>query len=146
MTENGTLYKRWSDKVYSCVLPIPNHRNFSEVCIEHFYTDEDLKIKDSKGRRLFLSTEFDKNGRITKDDLVLGKRNDAQSPYPKIIDGNIGVTKSNSTNVAMTKYDFAKNVFNAVGNFKNISFEHFRPIFELIRTILGKVEHTLQTR
>lgn len=142
VTENGTLYKRWSDKVYSCVLPKPDHRDFSEVCIEHFYTDEDLKIKDSKGRRLFLSTEFDKNGSITKDNLVLGKRNEAKSPYPKIIDGNIGVHKENGVNVAMTKYDFAKNVSNAIGDFKNVSFEHFRPIFELIRTILSKIEHT----
>lgn len=142
VTENGTLYKRWSDKVYSCVLPKPDHRDFSEVCIEHFYTDDDLKIKDSRGRRLFLSTEFDKNGAIAEEGLVLGKRNDALSPYPKIVDGNTGVSKSNGDNVAMTKHDFAKNIYNAVGDFKNVSFEHFRPIFELILTILSKAEHS----
>ena len=54
------------------------------------------------------------------------------------------MAKRNGDNVAMTKYDFAKNVFNATGDFKNVSFEHFSPIFELIRTILSKAENTTE--
>ncbi len=35
--ENGSLFKHWGNNVYSTLLPIPKHRNFDEICIEHYY-------------------------------------------------------------------------------------------------------------
>jgi len=36
-------YKHWGNKVYSLLLPIPPHRNFKEIAIEHFYLDEEIR-------------------------------------------------------------------------------------------------------
>ena len=64
--EGGKLYKYWGNNLYSCLLPKPTHRDFEEICIEHFYTNEVLRRESSKHRRIYLSNEFDPiTGRAT---------------------------------------------------------------------------------
>lgn len=137
--EGDRLYKDWSSNVYSAVLPIPEHRKFSEICIEHFYSDDDLKIKDDKGRRLFTTDEFDSatgNHLTAKNLYYAGSRNKLISKYPRILDYNVKVIGSDE-NVALSKNNFARNVWNERGEFRNISFDYFRPVFELFRDIIG---------
>jgi RNA-directed DNA polymerase len=135
--EGDSLYKDWGNRLYSCVLPQPEHRDFSEVCIEHFYSDEVLRTKSPKGRRIYLSNEFDPGtGKHLSEDLTCRKRTDASCCYPKIIDS--GVFKPNGDNVALSKNDFANLIFNREGDFADISFEHFRPVFELLSEIIEK--------
>lgn len=133
----GKLYKNWGNNIYSCLLPKPTHRNFNEICIEHFYTDEVLCRESNKHRRIYLSNEFDATtGKHRVENLLIRKRTDAMSPYPKIIDS--GVFKPNGDNVALSKNDFANLI--AAGNapFNDISFESFRPIFELLSKIVNE--------
>ncbi len=133
--DKGLLYKYWGNNVYSCILPQPEHRAFKEVCIEHFYDDADLLRNNAKGRRIYLSSEFDATtGKHHTDDLLLRKRTDAACGYPRIIDS--GVFKPNGDNAAMSKNDFANSVSKGRDNFKDVSFEHFRPIFEMLTAIL----------
>lgn len=135
-TEKGQLYKNWGNNLYSCILPQPAHRDFKEICIEHLYKDEDLLRKDLKGRRIYLSHEFDSvTGKHRTEDLLLRKRTDAACNYPKIVDS--GVFKPNGDNVALSKNDFANSISNGYENFRDISFEHFHSIFELLLQIVN---------
>ena len=134
--EDGKPYKYWRNNLYSCILPKPAHRDFDEICIEHFYTDDVLCRESNKHRRIYLSKEFDPaSGIHLTEDLLIRKRTDANSPYPKIIDS--GVFKPNGENVALSKNEFANLI--AAGNapFDNISFDAFRPIFELLSRIVN---------
>ncbi|MBR2031723.1 MAG: RNA-directed DNA polymerase [Alistipes sp.] len=134
--EEGKLYKYWGNNLYSCILPKPAHRGFDEICIEHFYTDEVLCRESNKHRRIYLSNEFDPiTGKHRTEDLIMRKRTDAKSSYPKIIDS--GVFKPNGENVALSKNDFANLIATRNAPFHDISFEEFRPIFELLSRIVN---------
>jgi hypothetical protein len=55
----GVDYRAWGNEVYSFALPIPPCRAITpEISIELLYSDEEIRLKDSKGRRLFLNSEF----------------------------------------------------------------------------------------
>ena len=113
------------------------HRDFKEICIEHFYTDDILLKTNNKGRRIYLSNEFVyETGFHKTENIQIRKRDDAKSPYPKIIDS--GVFKSNGENIAMSKNDFANSIATGEKPFDNISFETFRPIFDLISDIVNE--------
>lgn len=132
--DKNLLYKNWGNNIYSCLLPKPSHRNFEEVCIEHFYSDAILLRQDTKGRRIYLSDEFKEDGHHKTEDLTLRKRTDAKSSYPKIIDS--GVFKPNGDNISLSKNDFANHIARADENFQGVSFENFRPIFQLLKEII----------
>lgn len=135
--EGKKLYKNWGNNLYSCLLPQPMHRDFKEICIEHFYTDDILLTTNNKGRRIYLSNEFVyETGFHKTENIQIRKRDDAKSPYPKIIDS--GVFKSNGENIAMSKNDFANSIAAGEKPFDNISFETFRPIFDLISDIVNE--------
>lgn len=135
--QSPNLYKYLNKRVYSVMLPIPLCRNFEEICIEHYYSDDEIKIMDKRGRRLYLSTEFDpQTGFHKQENLTFSNRSYLKAPYPRIIDGNYKVHKENGDNVALTKKHFAENIAKGEGDFKNISFENFKIIFELLSEIL----------
>lgn len=131
-------YKDWTSNVYSTLLPVPSHRDFNEVCIEHFYSDADLKKEDEKKYRLYTTDEFDAltgNHKVNDSIYFSDNRNKLKYKYPKIIDSNIR-TIDGGANVALSKKAFANHIFSKDGNFKDVSFEYFRPIFELFREII----------
>lgn len=133
------LYKHWGDNVYSMMLPKPAHRNFEEICIEHYYTDDEIKTRGDKGRRLYLSNEFDPNtGLHYVDNLNFANRKKIRNIHPQIIDGSGDekVFNEHGVNVALTKIAFAESIAKGKGEFKNISLENFRIVFELISDIL----------
>lgn len=132
-------YKDWSSNVYSTLLPVPQHRDFNEVCIEHFYSDDDMRRTDEKGRRLYTTDEFDADSGNHKENAKIyfsGQRSILKCKYPKILDANIRRI-DNDTNIALSKKNFASHIAAKRGNFKDISFEYFRPVFDLIREIIG---------
>lgn len=135
--ENGSSFKHWGNNVYSMLLPIPTHRNFEEICIEHFYSDEDIKTVDKKGRRLFLSNEFNKVTRKHNIDekLMYVNQHHLKAPYPRIIDYN--VYNERGENIALSKNNFADNCLNAEGEFSKISFDNFRIVFDIFNQILN---------
>jgi len=136
--EIGKDYKCWGNNVYSVLLPIPLHRNFEEICIEHYYLDEDIKRVDKNGRRLFLSNEFDQNsGKHINENLIYIKRNYLQSNYPRILDSNV-VNPDTGTKHALPKNDFADYIINQDERFDSINFEHFRNLFKLLDEISKK--------
>lgn len=136
---NGKDYKDWGNNVFSCLLPRAPHRDFNEVCIEHFYSNENLKTTDEKGRRLYLSNEFnpeDNKSLEHPDDIMCESRKDLETAYPKIIDDGVIKYSCNGKNIALSKKAFAYNIANKVGAFANVSFENFEPIFEMLDRIV----------
>ena len=129
-------YQYWGNNTYSCNLPQPQHRNFKEVCIEFFYTDEDLAIKDTKKRRIYISTEFDPDTTRHKTEMVFcSAKNKLNDKHPKILDCSIN--DANGNNVAISKNDFAQNIAQHKGAFAQVHFEYFRPIFERFESIIN---------
>lgn len=132
ITENGDDYIKVSEKVYAMLLPKPTHRDFDEICIEHYYGDEVFKIKDRNGRRLYTTKDFNpSSGNLIGDDTVYyaGNRNDLKKSYPHIIDDKV---LSDGKNVAMSKYYFAKNIKYKKEGFAAVSFENFEPLLSLL--------------
>lgn len=135
-TENGKNYKNWGNNVYSAILPVPDHRDFMEIAIEHFYKDEDIKRKDSKGNRIFLSSEFAKDtGHHKNEELYYSNKNYLASPYPRIIDSNVFDKKG--INRALSKNAFADYILNNNGLYKDVNFCYFRKLFLLLQEILN---------
>lgn len=138
MTESGIDYKFWGNNIYSVLLPVPSHREFDEICIEMLFSDEEIKTVDKNGRRLFLSTEFNKDTGEILDGTGLkyvGPLAHICYGFPKIIDKQ--VIDSSGKNMALPKSTFAKNFFYGVPPFNKFSLEGFRPLFEEIRYILS---------
>lgn len=136
MCENGKDYKSYGNGIFSAILPVPAHRSFSEISIEHYYPDEDLKRKDKKGRRLFTCDEFDPatgNHKSETDLYYSGNRSKLRCSYPVILDS--GVYNVSGSGAALSKNDFALNVSNRKGNFKNVTFDYFWPLFSLLEEI-----------
>lgn len=133
-----TTYKEWGNKVFSMVLPIPDHRKFTDICIEHFYTDMELITKDKNGRRIYLSNEFNKEtGKHIKESLTIKHINKLQARRVQIIDN--GVLNTENINFALSKNQFAENILNKVDGFDSFNFEAFKLIFDNIQTVIHYV-------
>jgi hypothetical protein len=136
-------YKAWGNNVYSLAIPIPAHRSDQPaICIEFYYSDEELRTSDSAGRRLFLTTEFNpKNGRHVGDPrLSVGNKGKLSSGerglQPRLLDSDVYDEQGQS--VALSKALFAKNVSEGVGPFSTFSFEPFRTILTVIESIIAQ--------
>lgn len=139
LTDKGISYKGWGKNVFSALLPVPEHRPFSEVCIEYFYSDADLAKEDEDGRRLYTTAEFDPDtGNLRTDSRIYfaGNRSRLRSKYPKIIDCDV-LTQDEGKSVALSKNNFAWKIRAGKGNFKDIDFSHFAAIFDMFQEIIA---------
>ena len=151
LVKDGALYKAWRNNVYSFQIPNSEMRpNFSEVCIEHYYTDEELKTEiEIAGvkRRLFLLNEFD----VLRGKTVDGEyfyenfRGNKKRAGATIIEGDAGnrVLKAqgntdDSTNFALSKNVFASEMLAGNQALANVSVEAFRKIFDVLKQIASE--------
>ena len=126
--------KNWGEGVFSFLFPEIAHRDFKEICIEHYYKDADLLKKDSKGRRVYLSKEFDaETGRHITEDLSYSVKDRLKCSYPRIIDQD--VYDSKGKNVALSKMSFARNILSKTAPFDKMDFSAFSVIFDIIEEI-----------
>jgi RNA-directed DNA polymerase len=136
-------YKIWGHKVVSMALPVPEHRRDNpNLCIEFFYSDEEIKRIDKNGHRLYLSDEFHHiSGRHNHDkELNCTLRNKLNGKIKiTIIDSD--VFNADNKNIALTKSDFADNIVNKVENFHNFNFMPFCKIFDLIEYLQNNYEN-----
>lgn len=141
-------YKSWENNVYSFALPIPDHRkDQNAICIEFYYTDDELRTEDESGRRLFLSKEFNGlSGRhLTNPRLSIGNKN-RLTPIGKdapvrIIDSE--VFNEQSKNVALSKAEFARLVSQRTGRFAHMHFDVFRGILQIVDAILEEAQENI---
>ena len=141
--ENGA-YKSWGNNVFSFILPIPQHREKTpNICIEHYYTDEDLKTEiqiDGIARRIYMGCEFNDKGISYDKKYICLDRNSCGKGKVNIIDGNSDkkvyeILDDNERNLALPKMEFAEAMLNKKEEMKKISFSEFHLIFDLLAEI-----------
>lgn len=138
VTADGKDYKAWGNRVFSIVLPVPDHRrDENEVCIEFYYLDDDIKTKDPQGRRLYIGNEFNPRTSFhqTEDRLVCTER--SKLGKFKIIDSSVFMAGSEE-NIALTKNDFAQNVLGGTPGFNDFDISSFVGLFELVEQLLSE--------
>lgn len=135
VNENKFCYKNWGNNVYSFSIPVPSHRQDTpNISIELYYKDEDLKIADENGRRLFLSNEFnDLTGRYIDSNLniICTNRNKYSNKELKIIDDS--VFDANNNKIALSKNEYANNIIQ--NKYGDIDISEFKKIFNIIKMI-----------
>lgn len=138
-TNNGEGVKKWGNNVYSFVLPIPTHRTSTpDICIEHYYTDEEIKLEDHSSRRLYIGNEFPSEYGLNHDRNKICKvKNKCGENSIQIIDNGICSIDNPSTNIALPESNFAQYIFNRTEPFNNVNFENFRPVFGIIQEIIN---------
>ncbi len=151
LIKKGAPYKPWGNNVFSFQIPNSELRpNFSAVCIEHYYTDNELKTEiEIAGikRRLFLSGEFSKlTGQTANHEFFYEnfQRLKKCGPYD-IIEGDKGnrvqqlLDESDPpTNYALPKNDFASEMLSGNPALDNVSVEAFRKIFDVLKQIAAE--------
>ncbi|MEH2399112.1 reverse transcriptase domain-containing protein [Nostoc sp.] len=137
-------FKNWKNGMYSFALPIPKHRHGkNDICIEHYYKDNEIQRQDVNGRRLFISNEFHyESGRHLNDDFTCTDRSKFKSKELKIIDQD--VFDKNHEKVALSKNDFADNIFNRKEKFDNFEFGAFEEVFIIIEKIVKSYAEELR--
>jgi RNA-directed DNA polymerase len=94
------------------------------VCIEMLYDNEQLHRIGRSGRRLYLKEEFNDSGHHLVEDVTIPKADHGSLVQEKVIEFKTEVQKG------LSKSDFADLVRETCDG---ISFEGFRPTFELLR-------------
>lgn len=151
LVTEGALYKAWGHNVYSFQIPNSELRpDFAAVCIEHYYTDDELKTEiefEGVKRRLFLSGEFTKRNGQTRDHQYFYENIQRlkKSGEYDIIEGDQGnrVTKlvddsDNPTNFALSKNTFASEMLAENPALANVSVESFKKIFDVLKKIASE--------
>ncbi|WP_375325818.1 reverse transcriptase domain-containing protein [Flagellimonas sp. GZD32] len=133
-------YLNFDNRVFTFYLPQPFHRKTDKNCIEHYYKNHDLCIKDEYGRRIFLSNEFnDQSGEHVEMENV---RCDFGQKKLRMNDGIIDskVYDLEERSLALSKKDFARNILSKHDNFKKVNIDSFRLIFDRIQEIIKDIE------
>jgi tetratricopeptide (TPR) repeat protein len=150
VTDRNKPFKYWQNKVYSFVLPTPQNRNKykGNICIEYYFTDEEIKTVDQNGKRLYISSEFSfESARLLNNSNIsyglLKKLKDPANPQNiKIIDDD--VFDESSRKISLSKNNFADNICNDVKPFDNFDFNNFSLIFNIVGNILKDNNITLR--
>lgn len=135
---NGS-FRDWGNRVYSLILPVPPHRQSTpNICIEHFYTNEEIKTEQLISgvyRRLYLGDEFDSLGRAPQLNKLCHQTRLCGPGKISIIDSGVyDFSESAAVNYAMSKAAFAE-LFSS----REISREAaiaFSSLLEAIRAVL----------
>ncbi|PGQ38646.1 hypothetical protein COA05_10425 [Bacillus thuringiensis] len=135
---NGEDFKEWGNNIYSFTLPIPNHRiSTPNICIEHYYIDEDIKLEDLNSRRLYMGNEFSSSYGLNNNANKMCKfKNKCGENSIQIIDSDVCFINNQSINIALSKNNFAQYIYNRTEPFDNVNFESFRPVFRIIQEII----------
>lgn len=140
VTDEESGYKNWGNNVFSFAIPIPAHRvNNSDICIELYYQDKDIKRKDIYGRRLFLSDEFNEKNGLHKSLIGVYTRSNKINNINgvTIIDSQV-FNSDTGESLALSKDGFAEYIKNSDPNFQNFDFSEFKKIFDVIIKILSE--------
>ncbi len=139
-------YKCWENNVFSFVLPVPSHRKeYTNISIEMFFRDEEIKTQDQEDRRLFFTNEVEKivnstTGKFEKYKIISPNTNDEFSK--KILSNDVDKVEDESgRKKALTKTKFAEYIYKDVSPFNSFDFTEFKKIFQIIEKILKENNH-----
>ncbi|WFU33616.1 hypothetical protein QA635_03970 [Bradyrhizobium brasilense] len=139
ISDGASPFKSWGNNVYSFAIPQPPHRSdLDGACIELYFTDDELALRDEHGRRLFLSSEFNAaSGRhLSNTELSVANKGKigGNSRTKRIIDADVYDASHN--NVALSKADFATLVCSKAGEFARVQYTYFPEILSILRSVL----------
>lgn len=155
-TDNGRFKHHYQGEmdtnVFSFVIPVPTHRSQDNICIEHYYTDNEIRTQQN-GRHLFLGKDFNDSGfgQGPYSDYFCHAPGLCGSNRDSIIDASVRVTllslQGNGNNYALSKNSFAEAILNEEGDFANISSESFSLIFDVLLEIIApeSIQSTVTT-
>lgn len=127
----GAAYRSWGNNIYSFALPVPNHRRESDgICVELYYQDRELKRKDSQGRRLFLSREFNPSVKHNGEMVFWQPQDGARGQRLLVIDDK--VFNGQNENMALSKSRFAEYVLAGTKPFHDLDSGEFSRVFDVI--------------
>lgn len=147
MTNIDGTYKSWGNNVFSFIIPVPKNRQTTpSICIEHLYSDEEIKTEwinpnDGIARRLFMGNEFNDMGISYTTKRICERKELCGETKITIIEGTSGdkVYDLNNTdskiNYALSKSKFAELILAKESPFDKMNFENFIPIFQAIKKI-----------
>lgn len=135
----GKKFKEWNNNVFSFAIPVPPHRaSTPDICIEHYYLDGDLKLKNGEGRRLFLGNEFSqRTGVHIEYDKVCRKKDMCGGASIKIIDSEVFMIENENANIAISKNQFASNILDETEPFDKVNYSSFEEVFNIIYGIIS---------
>lgn len=143
MRGDKALYKKWSSKVYSFTIPVPESRSGTpNISIEHLFSDTEIKTEivceDGIARRLYMGNEFDQYGHAQSIDRFCERKDICGLNKINIIEGSQGdkiysFKNPGGINYALPKMRFAKYVSE---NSANFNFDNFIGIFKTIKAII----------
>ncbi len=137
--ENRQSFKNYGNNVYAFCIPSVNKDIYGDkISIEHYFPENILK-KENNSRRLFLGNEFYRTGK-SKDGNYNTKISQIQNKVEinGIIDEKVFKIDdlNESTNIALSKSDFANLVENDDDFTNGYDFNDFKIIFEKIKEIV----------
>lgn len=141
-------YKDWGNNVFSFILPVPSHREkYKNITIEMFFTDEEIKTKDSNGKRLFFTNEVKKIVDLTTNKLErykIAPPKTSEEYDKKILADKITyeVENGKGNKEALSKTKFAEYIYNDIPPFNLFNFGEFKKIFKVTEKILSESNHT----
>ena len=125
--ERSGAPKDWGNRHYTAA--IPQVGDAERTCIEMYFSESDMKLRDVQGRRLFTPDEFDsRTGRHESAELYRLNPTKASN----IVDSDV-FRLSDNASVAMSKMEFAQLVAKGDPPFDNIDFSRFAAIFDVLQ-------------
>ena len=128
------------NNVYAC--SITDTQDYGEeISIELLYSEADLTKEWPDKRRLYLTNEFSEKSHQLKTDKSVVCQNktidDAiKRGIIKVVDSN--VYNDNDEEQAVSKEEFARQIYEGKPPYENINVDGFKKIFETIEKILNK--------
>lgn len=142
----GWGVKRWSDEVFSIVLPLPEHRlEYFPFYTELYYVDDDLRREDKEGRRLYFTNEVEEvirkqpgtekpKGRHVS---ILPSKDIEGEKSKKIYDKDVDtLNDAHGKNCALSRTKFAELVYERHDGFDDLDIAHFSVLFTQLRSVL----------
>lgn len=132
----GNDFKSFGNNVYAFCLPIPDHRkDYTNISIEHFYEDKDLK-KEHQGKSLYFDNEvthqFKSAANKERILIKLGEPLKEGELDKKVFDQDIG-----GADWIHSKAVFADLVEKNAEFTKDFNYTHFKGIFDRIQEVLN---------
>lgn len=131
----------FGNNVYGMTIPVPEFRSYNNgISVEFLYKDADLKKLDSNGRRLYVTSEFNENGRLLSEKTI-GVRNtdkikrNLTKETEKIKDNDVFDLEGNS--LALSKEEFATHVLEKQAPFDDMDLSAFSEVFDRLMEIIN---------
>ncbi len=123
------------NEVFSFCIPKIDE-DLDKISIEFYYSENELKTLDADNRRLFLGQEFNVSSGVSEcKNYVL---QDKQKAGKKIVIDTSVFKIEDDESSALSKENFAKNIFEDVSGFDSFNFINFKLIFDVINKIKGQ--------